>query len=117
MNLKPWKTIKAARLALVMIGVWVAWLGEPALAAPAAAPNTVLILENTVVGSIASPEATQATALDYNVEVASAAAWAAKSTADFATYKAIVLGDFGCSDNNPGPIAAAEANRTVGRQR
>jgi PKD repeat protein len=112
MNLKPWKTNKAAGLALVMIGVWVAWLGEPALALPAAAPNTVLILGSTVLNGTASLEATQATALGYNVEVASDADWAAKSNADFATYKAIVLGGPGCSENNPGPLAAAEANRT-----
>jgi hypothetical protein len=113
MNLKPWKTIKAAGLALVMIGVWVAWLGEPALAAPAQDDHTVLILENTVVGGTDSLEATQARALGYTVEVASASAWTAKSAAHFASYRAIVLGDPQCLVDNPGPLAVAEGNRIV----
>jgi hypothetical protein len=107
MNLKPWKTIKAAGLALVMIGVWVAWLGEPALAATS---NKVLILGSTVVGGTDSLEATQARALDYEVEVASDADWAGKTAENFANYKAIVLGDFGCAQDD-GPVAAAVANR------
>jgi hypothetical protein len=73
----------------------------------------VLIRGSTVLNGTASLEAMQATALGYNVEVASDADWAAKSTADFATYQAIVLGGPGCSDNNPGPVAAAVANNTV----
>jgi hypothetical protein len=112
MHLKPWRTITAAGLAFVMIGLWVTWRGEPARAAPAASPNTVLILGKTVVGGTASLEAMQATALGFDVEVASDAAWAAKSTADFATYKAIVLGDPTC-EGDTGSLAAAEANRTV----
>src|SRR5262245_9290051 len=92
MNRKSWKTINAAGLALVMIGIWGAWRGAPALAAPAAGPNTVLILGSTVLNGAASLEAMQAAALGYNVEVASGADWGAKSTADFATYRAIVLG-------------------------
>ena len=112
MHLKPRRTITAAGLAVAIIGIWVTWRGEPAQAAPAANPNTVLILGKTVVGGTASLEATQATALGFDVEVASDAHWAAKSTADFATYKAIVLGDPQCKVGT-GSLAAAEANRTV----
>jgi cysteine-rich repeat protein len=86
--------------------------GEPVLssglAAGAATPNTVLILETSVVGGYSSLEAETAAALGFDVEVASAADWAAKSTADFNTYRAIVLGDPSCGGLSS--IAAAEAN-------
>ena len=111
MHLKPRRPITAAGLAVAIIGTYVTWRGEAAQAAPAASPHTVLILGKTVVGGTASLEATQATALGFDVEVASDADWAAKSTADFATYKAIILGDPQCGDI--GAVAAAEANQTV----
>jgi hypothetical protein len=112
MHLKPRRTITAAGLAVAIIGTYVTWRGEAAQAAPAASPHTVLILGKTVVGGTASLEATQATALGFDVEVASDANWAAKTSADFATYKAIVLGDPQCKVGT-GSLAAAEANRTV----
>ena len=71
MHLKPWRTITAAGLAFAIIGVWMAWRGELVQAAPSASPKTVLILGDTVSGGTASLEATQATALGFDVEVAS----------------------------------------------
>jgi hypothetical protein len=73
--------------------------------------NKVLILANTVTGGSASVEATAARALGYTVELASDAAWAAKTSADFATYRALILGDATCSGVSL--IAAAVANRNV----
>lgn len=83
------------------------------------APNdhTVLILSSTVVpdtSSSGSPpksvEQEAAEALGFTVEVATPAQWAGKSAADFASYRAIILGEPNCS-LDPGSMAAAEANR------
>src|SRR6185295_378034 len=81
-----------------------------ASATPAPDANSVLILGTSVSGGAASLEATAAAGLGYTVDVATAAQWAAKSTADFATYKAIILGDPTCSETPNINMAAAEAN-------
>ncbi len=73
--------------------------------------NKVLILASTVTGGSTSLEATAARAQGYTVELASDAAWAAKTSADFATYRALILGDNTCSGVSL--IAAAVANRHV----
>ena len=80
----------------------------------AGAPNdhTVLILGSTVSGGAASLEATQATAQGFTVEVATDAVWAAKTQAEFGTYRALILGDPDCTVGTA-PIAAAEANRST----
>jgi cysteine-rich repeat protein len=80
------------------------------LAAPNA--NSVLILDSTVTGGVASPEAKQASDLGLTPVVVSETMWAAMSAADFGSYRAIVLGDPGCSFS-PWRLAAAEANRAV----
>jgi len=59
--------------------------------------NKVLILAATVTGGTSSMEAVAARNLGYTVEVVSNATWAAKSSADFAGYRAIILGDASCS--------------------
>jgi hypothetical protein len=76
---------------------------------------------NSVTGGINSPEAAAVTAVGLTPEVVTDAAWAAKTTADFATYRAIVIGDPSCSSvqvpGSPGvdkrPPAAAAANAAV----
>ncbi|MFI5397127.1 MAG: proprotein convertase P-domain-containing protein [Candidatus Binatia bacterium] len=73
----------------------------------------MLILANTVSGGTSSVEATKATALGFGVEIVDDAGWAAKSTADFATYKAIILGDPTCNTTSTGPVSAAQANTGV----
>ncbi|WP_375771180.1 DUF5011 domain-containing protein [Archangium gephyra] len=73
--------------------------------------NKVLILADTVTGGTSSLEAAAARAQGYTVEIASNAAWAAKSSADFAQYRALILGDNTCS--GVGLITAAVANRNV----
>ena len=76
-----------------------------------AAPPTVLILSSTVTGGAASEEAQAAIALGYNVDVVTPAQWATKTQADFASYRALILGDATCTDISV--ITAAEANASV----
>jgi len=76
------------------------------LYAGAADSNTVLIDGS---GTSKSVWADQAAAAGFTVEVADAAAWAAKSTADFSTYRAIILPDQMCA----GPSAIALSTRTT----
>jgi hypothetical protein len=78
--------------------------------------HTVLILSSTVVPDTSpsgtppkSVEQEAAEALGFSVELATPAQWAGKSAADFATYRAIILGDPSCS-TDVGNISAAEAN-------
>src|SRR6476659_9731718 len=70
----------------------------PALASreQAVVANKVLILASTVVNGASSQEAVAATRLGMAVEVVTPAQWAAKTSADFATYRAIILGDPNC---------------------
>jgi hypothetical protein len=96
-------------LALVTIGL-VAPLGQHARAAGAANDHTVLILSTTVLGGgVSSVEAQAAIANGMDVELVDGPGWAAKTTADFATYRALILGDKRCS----GDATAASANAAV----
>ncbi|AKJ01012.1 Branched-chain amino acid ABC transporter, amino acid-binding protein [Archangium gephyra] len=74
--------------------------------------NKVLILASTVTSGVNSVEAVAARSLGYTVDVVSDAAWSAKSSADFAGYRAIILGDATCSSSRT-LIAAAENTRGV----
>ncbi|MFY0564664.1 kelch repeat-containing protein [Archangium lansingense] len=58
--------------------------------------NKVLILSSSVTGGNDSVEAVSARSLGYTVDVVSPANWSAKSSADFASYRAIILGDSSC---------------------
>jgi hypothetical protein len=81
--------------------------------APVAAVGAdILILDTTVSGS-PSLEEQQAVALGFTVDVVDPVTWSAMTTADFATYKAIVLGDPTCQTAPAPALTAAEANRTV----
>ena len=84
-----------------------------ALGATAANAGTVLILSTSVTGGASSREAQAAVAAGHAVEVATPAQWALKTTADFATYDALILGDPTCGLPSTPYIGAAEANRTV----
>jgi len=104
----------SARFSLISALVLAVTLIAPpqrAAAAGAADDHTVLILGPTVTGGAASREAAAAGAIGMNVEVASAAQWAAKTTADFATYRALILGDATCTSLSA--AAAAIANTSV----
>jgi cysteine-rich repeat protein len=89
---------------------WLAWLGIALAVAAmatrahgAGAPdaNTVLILDESVSGGVESLEAVRAAALGYTVEVVAVKEWLTKTTEDFATYRAIVLGDPNCASTSP----------------
>lgn len=97
----------AAALAAAVLGV-----APLAGAIPAPDATSVLILDTTVTGGAASVEAAQATALGLTPVVVDAATWAATTTAEFATYRALILGDPNCVVG-AGPLAPAEANRAV----
>ncbi len=76
-------------------------------------PNYVLILSTSVTDGAASKEAQAAIAAGYNVEVATPLQWAAKTTSDFASYRALILGDPTCSTNAATSVGAAIANNAV----
>jgi uncharacterized repeat protein (TIGR03803 family) len=75
-----------------------------------AAPK-VLILDTTVYGGASSLEAQTAVALGYQVDVVNASQWSALTATDFASYRALILGDPPCGPVSA--VAAAQANRAV----
>ncbi len=81
-------------------------------AAPAPDANSVLILDVTVTGGAASLEAVKSAAAGHTVVVASDAMWSAMSAADFASYRALILGDATCPGVGTSPwLNAPTANR------
>jgi len=83
-------------------------------AAPAADANSVLILGTTVTGGAASVEAIEAAAAGFTVEVVDNVTWAGKSGTDFASYRALILGDATCGGTGTSPwLDAALANRAT----
>src|ERR1035437_9774420 len=92
-------------LAVSMIGAY------RAQAAPAPDDHSVLILDSTVTGGIDSLEGTSAVALGFTVVDASDSEWLALSASDFASFRAIILGDPTCGSLSD--IDAAVSNRTV----
>lgn len=83
-------------------------LSSPVLAQPAPDANSVLILSSLDVSGF---YAARATAAGLTVVSATDAQWAARSTADFATFKAIIIPDPDCGDLSQ--AAAAQANAAV----
>jgi hypothetical protein len=76
------------------------------------AGNSVIILDDTVYGGATSQEAVEALNLGFDVVLNNATTWGSMTTANFATFRAIILGDPLCVGGT-GPITAALANRTV----
>jgi hypothetical protein len=74
---------------------------------PLLGADKALILGSTVTGGASSVEALEALALGLTVEVATDAQWTAKTTADFASYRVLILGDATCSTLTSGAVAAA----------
>lgn len=80
----------------------------------AAASNGVLILSTTVTGGTSSFEAKAAQALGLTVNIVDPTTWDAMTTAQFKSYKAIILGDPECSAvNDTTPIDPATKNNKV----
>jgi hypothetical protein len=76
------------------------------------AGNSVLILDSSVAGGVSSLEATEALNLGFDVVVNDNPTWLSMSTAQFATFRAIILGDPYCQGSTA-PIGAAIGNRTT----
>ena len=106
---KP-NSLRCLTLLLVLSGA----IAATANAQPAPDNNSVLILGATVGFASPSLEEAKATELGYTVVIDSDAAWSARSTADFATFRAIILGDRTCAIFGTSPdLDAAIANRAV----
>lgn len=83
-------------------------------AMPAPDANSVLILDESVSGGLGSNEATTAAGNGFTPVVVTDAQWAAMTAPEFATYRALVLGDATCGGVGTGSfIDAAIANRAV----
>lgn len=98
-------------LSVLVLSVMLFGPAQRAAAAGAANDHTVLVLGPTVTGGASSVEATAAAAIGMSIEVVDNAGWAAKSTADFATYRALIIGDATCT--SLAAAAAAIANTAV----
>jgi hypothetical protein len=70
----------------------------------------VLILNTTVTGGLSSYEAIESTNLGLTPDVVDSTTWAGMSTADFATYRAIILGDPTCETDVSTYAGAAVTN-------
>ena len=105
----PIRFVRAIRYAAPVIVVATALLSlpRPALSQPAPNANSVLILSSVDADGF---YAARASALGLTVVNATDAEWAARSTADFASFKAIIIGDPDCGDSPP---AAAVANSAI----
>lgn len=89
-------------------------IGAHALASTAA---DLLVLGSSVTGGESSAEALVAASLGYTVDVVDDATWSSLTAADFAAYKALIIGDPRCESGTADPttgavprLAAAEAN-------
>jgi hypothetical protein len=85
------------------------FLPSPVLAQPAPDANSVLILSGTNGGGAYS---TAAAAAGHTVVLATDAQWSARTTAEFATFKALILGDPDCVTGTA-PVTAAIANNAI----
>jgi hypothetical protein len=107
-------TSKRRRLLLIALVVVLSVGGIQAFSSPsrgsAASAAKVLILDTTVTGGSASIEATEAASKGMGVDVVDAATWSAMTTAQFASYQAIILGDPTCAGPGTATVAAAESN-------
>ena len=74
--------------------------------------DSVLILGNSVAGGTSSREAFVADSLGFKVTVATDAQWGAMTPTQFASYRAIILGDPNCRTGTTS-VAAASANAGV----
>jgi lysophospholipase L1-like esterase len=98
-------SVCAAALAVVTMGGLLPMVATTPAAHAAA--SEVLILGSTVTGGTSSLEAQEVAAQGLTPIVVDDATWSAMSSAQFATYRAIVLGDATCSSTVP---SAAVAN-------
>ena len=85
-------------------------IGLAGLAQPAhAAASEVLILGTSVSGGASSAEAAEVSAKGYTPVVVDDATWQKMTTSEFASYKALVIGDPTCSETPPAAAVATAA--------
>lgn len=102
-------TSRILTLCAIALGLSILLPVGSAMAAGAADDHTVLILASTSPGGISHPVPQECITLGYNVELATDAQWAAKSTADFSTYRALIFADPYCT-SGLSLLSAAIAN-------
>jgi hypothetical protein len=102
----------AALFALILAFVLLSSGGPLRTGTTNAAIGSVLIYGPSLNG-VPDNEHTLAVAAGYTVTVADAATWSGMTTAQFASYDAIVFGDPTCVNNDTSPLAAADANKAV----
>jgi hypothetical protein len=101
---------------LILLGVLTVTLvgTHTPVPANAAVSDRVLILAGTVTGGTASIEATEAAAHGMAVDIVDGSTWSSMTAAQFANYRAIILGDPTCYGPGTSPdINAAAANATT----
>jgi uncharacterized repeat protein (TIGR01451 family) len=81
-----------------------------AIQAQAAKNGKVLILGSTVTGGAFSDEAKAAEKIGLGVDVVDNATWASMTTAQFAAYEALILGDPTCDSSSNSGLATATAS-------
>lgn len=84
------------------------FLAATVLASPAPNPNSLLFFQ-----PVSGAEKTIAASAGFTVVELDSSAWSALTTADVASYKAVVLGDQFCNFASPAVLAPVEANRAV----
>jgi cysteine-rich repeat protein len=100
------RVVQCLALAAIVAGALV-FLPGAVMAQPAPDANSVLILSSVNGGGQYS---TRAAAAGFTVVLATDPQWAARTTAEFATFKALIIGDPTCGGTPP---AAAEAKAAV----
>ena len=96
--------------ALALLAVLTLLIGAATLSPASATEDKVLILDGTVYDGQFSSEASYAQALGFAVDVVDAATWGSMTTAEFAGYRAIILGDPFCFASD---LATPAANATT----
>src|SRR6267378_1836940 len=109
---------KAAQAVFLVVALLVTLVGSARPAHAAAADLLILstsITKPAANGNPLSVEEQEAAALGLTVEIATPLQWAAKTTAQFAAYKALILGDPTCAGGGTANTntAAALANKSV----
>jgi PASTA domain len=102
------RSSRLCKFSVSLVVVMAAVLGS----AGAANADKILLFGPSVSGGANSVEAQQAAAQGLGVDVADAATWSSMTTAQFAQYRAIVIGD-NHDSGDPVDLTAAEANTGV----
>jgi PASTA domain len=106
------KSSRSWKLLISLVAAIAAALASAGAANAADKANKVLLFGPSVFGGANSVEAQQAAALGIGVDVVDASTWSSMTTAQFAAYRAIVIGD-NHDSGDPTDLAAAESNAGV----